>query len=280
MDVSGCSETSGENPSEPAETTETVTETPEGEEETPVEQTQGSEGDNNDEDNAGDDEPTINPAINDDDPDILNKIKFSMETTDGTKKEFSLSVSELLNSVYNLVNATYGEEDNDFYGVDIYEDKGYVEMYGMFTGKNYRQNYELVGDEISLVGERTEIFCMYVTEEEKSALENMQKEYSSMEKELKNYREEPDKMEILNSEEYSKVFSTKEFEELKVQKSHFELSIDEVRAKADEILLNYAKHSDFSLHSESEGKAQINSVTIPVIQKRENRYGTLFSKKG
>lgn len=226
---------------------------------------------------SGSDPQPLSPAINDDDPDILKKIEYTIKTTDGATREFSLGVSELLDAAFNLANYTYGEMDNEWYNVEVYEEEGYIEMYGMFTGKNYRQSYGYLEDTLTFLGERIEIFRMYVTAEQKQRLEQMQSTYSEMAEKLRHYEEEPEKMDILNSEDYSKVFETKEYTELLDQKNHFELSIDEVKAKADSILLDYAKHSNFSLLSEEEKKVDFKH--IPTVQKKESRYGTLFSAK-
>ena len=102
-------------------------------------------------------------------------------------------------------------------------------------------------------------------DEELDALESMRANYAQMAEELKNYKEEPDKMEILNSDDYSKIANTKEFEEFKKQESHFTLSIEEVRAKADEILLDYSKHGQFSVQTEeTPAETKTNFVSIPV----------------
>ena len=287
--------TDGENPEDPTDPTDPADPT---EEPTEEEQETGQEtGQENGQETGGqqtgeqqtegateggsnDDPQPLSPAINDDDPDILKKIEYTIVTTDGAKREFSLGVSELLNAAYNLANYTYGEIDNEWYNVEVFEEEGYIEMYGMFTGKNYRQSYGYLEDNLTFLGERTEIFRMYVTAEQKERLEQMQSTYSEMSEKLRHYEEEPEKMEILNSEDYSKVFNTEEYTELLKQDAHFELSIDEVKAKADSILLDYAKHSNFSLLSEKEN--QVEFKQIPVIQKpqtKESRYGTLFSAK-
>lgn len=275
--------TDGENPEGSSEETTTEEDNTEGD------STDGTTGDTDEstgetntsaDGDSNDDPQPLSPAINDDDPDILKKIEYTIVTTDGAKREFSLGVSELLNAAYNLANYTYGEMDNEWYNVEVFEEEGYIEMYGMFTGKNYRQSYGYLEENLTFLGERTEIFRMYVTAEQKERLEQMQSTYSEMSEKLRHYEEEPEKMEILNSEDYSKVFNTEEYTELLKQDAHFELSIDEVKAKADSILLDYAKHSNFSLLSEKEN--QVEFKQIPVIQKtqtKESRYGTLFSAK-
>ena len=260
-----------DNPTEPV--TEPTGQEPQTTEEPKTEGDGKTEG----ETQTGDDPQPLSPAINDDDPDILKKIEYTIKTEDGVTREYSLSVSEKMRAMYQLISATYEAEDNEWYQIDLFEEDGYVEMYGMFSGKNYRQKYEENDGQFSLVGERVEIFCVYITQEEKDALEQMKTEFSATKEKLRHYEEEPDKMEILESEEYSKVFSTKEFEDLKLMKNHFEMEISEVTEKADSILLNYAKHGNFSLQNEGDA-VQHNFVSIPVVQKKPSRYGTLFVK--
>lgn len=262
---------------------------------TTVEETSGTDGETTTEDEGGNEEEPSAPSLGTDDDNVqdeetpqiiddgsdaeaLKKITYSITTVDGVNREFGLSVSEKMNAVYNMIAATYGAEDNEWYDVDLFEEDGYVEMYGWFTGKNYRQNCHFENDEFILDGERFEIFCKFVTKEELDALESMRANYAQMAEELKNYKEEPDKMEILNSDDYSKIANTKEFEEFKKQESHFTLSIEEVRAKADEILLDYAKHGQFSVQTEeTPAETKTNFVSIPVQKAKPNRYGNLFS---
>lgn len=259
---------------EPTEPTEPVTEPAEPTIETPASgETNGS--------GSSNDEPTFNPAITDDGADEgmeiagIKKVQYTV-SHNGNTKEFGLGVSAKLEAVYQLVSATYEEADNEWYRCELFEEDGYIEMYGMFTGRCYRQNYVENDGEFSFTGERIEIFQMFVTAEEKEALGKMQMHYDEMSEKLRKYEEEPEKMQILNSEDYSKVFSTEEYTELLKQESHFDMSIDEVKAKADSILLDYAKHSNFNLLSENESQAKF--VQIPVIQKKLGRYGTLFAQ--
>lgn len=212
------------------------------------------------------------PKIDDDETPESKRIGYTIEFN-GNTKEFGLSISDKMNAVYHLIDSTYGDED--WYDVELFEEDGYLEMYGWLTGKAYRQQFAFGDDNYSLVGERVEIFRMYVTAEQKAEIESQKVEFEEIKEELNKYREEPQKMEILNSEDYSKVFNTEEYAELLKQESHFDLSIEEVKAKADSILLDYAKHSNFNLLSENESQAKFQS--IPIIQKKVGRYGTLFA---
>ena len=48
-------------------------------------------------------------------------------------------------------------------------------------------------------------------------------------------------MEILNSSDYANISDQAEFAELKKQENHFDLTVDELKNKADAMLLQYAK---------------------------------------
>lgn len=206
-----------------------------------------------------------------------DKVDFSV-TVNGETKTFSVSLNDKLNAMYSLINETYGEMDNDFYDVVVYDETKLCEFHGYFTGKSFRQTYKVKKDVYSLVGDRCEIFAKYMTAEEIEAFENMKANYSSIETKLNRYEEEPSKMEILNSSDYANIASNEEFESLKEQTNHFELTIDEVRQKADEILLNCAKQG--SLNFEYEEHKDILSP-MPVIQtkKKQSRYGNIFAEK-
>ncbi len=230
-------------------------------------------------DPTGDDEPTINPAINDDGAEEgqeivgIKKVQYKVEFNDKVR-EFSIGLTAKLDAMSMLIDATYGDADNEWYCIEMFEEEKYVEMYGMFSGKCYRQSYEENNGEYSLTGERIEIFHTFVTAEQKEQLEAQKTQFAEMSEKLRHYEEEPDKMAILNSNEYSKVFDTKEYQDFMKQDAHFELEIDEVKAKADAILLDYAKHSNFSVVSNSN---DIRFVGIPRETKKVGRYGTLFA---
>lgn len=212
-----------------------------------------------------------------------HSIKFSM--TDGEiNKEFSIGLTDKLYAMYSLVNETYGEIDGDCYDVEVYEDDKVVEMYGWFTGKAYRQSYKMKKDTYQLVGDRVEIFAKYLTQDEINALEKMKADYAELQTTyaekaelLEKYESEPNKMEILNSTKYSYVAGTEEFDEL--VNNHFDLSVEDVTKKADEILLSYAE-SGLLKFSAEDNKEQRSVRPIPIIEnkKKTGRYGDLFSR--
>ena len=210
-------------------------------------------------------------------------VKFAVTNGENTK-EFSLSLNDKLYAMNSLVNETYGELDNDWYDVQVFEDDKIVEMYGWFSGKAYRQSYKTKKDNFQLIGDRTEIFCKYLSQDEINALEKLKADYSELQATyaekaelLEKYESEPSKMEVLNSTKYSYVAGTEEFDEL--VNNHFDLSVEDVTKKADEILLSYAESGSLKFSVE-DNKEQRSVRPIPIIEnkKKTGRYGDLFSR--
>lgn len=202
-------------------------------------------------------------------------------TVNGETKTFSTSLIEKLNALYTLVNETYGESDNDYYDVDADDENKFVYMMGWYSGKNYKQKYSVKKDVFSLQGDRVECFRKLLTQDEINQLEQMKSNYAEVSDKLAKYEAEPEKMAILNSEDYSSIAESEEFIAFKAQDAHFDLSVDEVRTKADEMLLNAAKAGkvEFSV-KEPEMKKEIGMKKLPVnpVNKR-SRYGGLGKTK-
>lgn len=202
--------------------------------------------------------------------------EFSV-TVNGETKTFSVSLNDKLNAMYSLVNETYGEIDDDYYDVVMFDDTKTVEMHGWFRGKSYRQSYKVKKDNYQLVGDRVEISAVWMTADEEAKFNSMKENYSVISDKLQKYEEEPQKIEILASQKYSYVADTEEF--VALQSDHFDMSIEDVTKKADEILLSYAENGNlkFSVDENNE-KPVVKSVSLFTNKKKESRYGSLFSK--
>lgn len=154
---------------------------------------------------------------------------------------FEVSLSEIQYSLYELVNNTYAESDNDYYCVEVYEGSKTVVMSGMFTGRSYRQSYKVRNGVYSLTGDRVPVKCVFVTSDEEAELDRMRSNYSAISEKLAKYEAEPEKMSILNSEDYASISNLAEFMAFKEEANHFDLTVDEVKQKADAMLLQCAK---------------------------------------
>lgn len=208
-----------------------------------TEDEENSENEENDEeqnDSVNENMEEENETVNDVSDQEEHSIEYSV-SYNGEIKTFSSSLIEKLNALYELVNNTYGESDNAWYDVDAYDDEKIVLMHDYWGGKHYRQSYTVKKDVYSLKGDRTEVFCNYLSKDEQAQLESMKANYSSISEKLEKYESEPEKMEILNSTDYANIANQKDFEELKKQENHFDLTVDEVKDKADAMLLQFAK---------------------------------------
>ena len=233
------------------------------------------------EEESTDDESTEDTATEDesveDETPAEDVTEFSV-TVNGETKTFSVSLNDKLNALYSLVNETYSEIDDDFYDVVVFEDTKTIEMHGYFRGKSYRQSYKVKKDSYQLMGDRVEISAVWMTADEEAKFNSMKENYSVISDKLQKYEEEPQKAEILASQKYSYVADTEEFAAL--QADHFDMSIEDVTKKADEILLSYAENGSlkFSVEENTE-KPVIKSVSLFTSKKKESRYGNLFSKE-
>ena len=206
-----------------------------------------------------------------------NSIECSYEV-DGETKKFAVSLQEKIYSIQDLVNATYAEADNTYYGVTVYED--YVVMCDYWSGRYYKQSYTSENDNYSLTGDRVEVYAEFVTADEQKELDAMRSNYAAL-KEFKETAEKNElhakREEILNSEKYEAVSDTEAFKELVKNMDNY--SLEELDKEAKIIFADNFNMETFAAHTE---KAQKNS-TVKVFanvnkSKKDNRYGNLFSK--
>lgn len=207
-----------------------------------------------------------------------NQREFSVTCGDSVRN-FAVSMSEVLAAMSELVNNTYSETDNDYYSVDVYESEKSVVMVGWWSGKAYKQSYKVRNDVYTLTGDRVAVKPVYLTADEEAKLDDMRSNYSLISEKLAKYESEPQKVAILESDDYANVADVEAFVELKKQENHFDLSVDQVTEKANQILLDYAKHNNIKFSDDSEKKS-VGQKKLPVGGKRKSsRYGNLFSKR-
>lgn len=244
---------------------ETSEETTENAEEDPVENTQ---------DETTDTGVTENESVNPE--------KYSVTMSDGSVKEFSLSLDEITMSLYNLVNQMYGEADNAYYGVTVYEDNTLI-MSDYWNGKYYRQSFNRDGDNFSLVGDRVAVHSVWVTDEEDASLNEMRSNYSSVIEELNTYKSAEvfaDKMTVFDDEAYSEYLDTDEFKALMSEDSVNKYSKEELSEKADATLGKLVKkNKTFSFAGETPQKKHVSRVAFNAEKETEDTYkpyGDLF----
>ena len=255
------------------------------------EENQDDSGDQKQEENFADDDPVTaaddetdeNPDEEDDeevviDDDTLPRKVTHSVTYGEVTKEFSVSLQDKIYALSTLVNDTYSETDNAWYDVTVYDDEKYVVMKDWWNDKAFKQSYKVKKDVYSLVGDRVAVYAQYLTEDEIKKLDDMRANYSSISEKLEKYEAEPEKMAILESQDYSQIAETTEFTELKTVEKHFDMSIDEVRKAADDMLLAYAKNNKLEFAEQPEKKTVGMRMFGSKDNKKSGRYGNLFKK--
>lgn len=230
--------------------------------------------DDSDDENEEDEEETII----DDDPapkkKVNNELTYSVEVN-GQLKTFSVSLADKLKAIRDLVNNTYCEEDQVWYDVDVYEEDKTVVMHDYWNNKHYRQKYSVKQDVYSLKGDRVEVFAQYLTQDEINKLDNMKSNYEAVSEKLAKYEAEPEKIKILESDDYKNLAESEAFNELKVTEKHFDMSVEEVKQAADQMLLDFAKGNSIQYQPKNESVSKRNFQRVS-SQNKSSRYGNLF----
>ena len=213
------------------------------------------------------------------------KIKNSLNNSTDNKREFNIngmnfevSMSEIMYSLYELVNNCYGETDNDYYSVEVYEGSKTVVMTGMFSGKSYRQGYKVRNNVYNLVGERTPVKVVYVTPDEEAELDRMRSNYSAIETELNSYKYKELhslREEALASEDYAVLKNDKDFKDLKENMDNY--SVEELTNKADLIFAKFMKsHKNFSAVTNNTPRTVFMNTNEGNTSEEKLPYGGLF----
>ena len=220
------------------------------------------EDDNDEEDDAGDDE--------------------SKKNSENFVKNFKVEISheDIRYALYNLI-AEYEESDNEWYGIyAVYDD--YFVMQGWCNGKFYKQGYSIDGENVSLDGERTELFQMLLTESEKLAVDKLRGDYAELEakyNELKTFKDNYDAAEIkakkdsiFADEAYNDIRESDDFKSLMNDAEKY--SVEEIQNKCDLLFAANEKKIKFSAN-----KNKSHSISFNFSKKEDKKasaYGNLF----
>ena len=240
---------------------------------------------NPDESKKGDTTEDETPFIDDDESkkkvnNSENTVEYSF-TKNGEIKKFAVSLQDKIYAIQDLVNATYAETDNTYYGVTVYDD--YVIMCDWWSGRYYKQTYDSKDDNYSLTGDRVEVYVEFVTADEQKEIESMRSNYA----ELKAFKENVEKNELhskkeslLADEKYSVLSDNKSFTELKKNMDNY--SLDDLETMAKVIFADYVSSvGNFSLNSSNENKPhsmQLFGNPNTRRNSRSGRYGDIFKK--
>lgn len=184
--------------------------------------------------------------------------KDNVDDDDESKKKFvknfkiEISHEDIRYALYNLLGE-YEENDNEWYGIyAVYDD--YFVMQGWINGKFYKQGYSIDGENVSLEGERTELFQMLLTESEKIAVDKLRGDYSALEakyNELKAFKDNYDAAEqkaakdaIFADEAYDNIRESDDFKALMSDSEKY--SIEEIQNKCDLLFAASVKKAQFA----------------------------------
>lgn len=211
-------------------------------------------------------------------------VEFAV-TFKGETKNFAKSLNEQIRAITELVNAQYGAEDDAWYDCEVFDDHTVI-FHDWWNGKHFKQKYGNKDGELTLKGERTELFVRYLTEEEIAALDDLKSKFDAQTteldkatKELDLYKAEPEKLELLNSADYAVVKDTEEFAELSKRENYFSLTKDELSQKLDGMLVEFAKKKSREVKPESKPEVGVKRFGFGDTEKRNSRYGGFFDKK-
>lgn len=254
-------------------TEESDTEETDGEDET--ESTDPEEGEESEEADTGEEDEVCEDEDKTPDDELIKKRQYTVSI--GKKiYTFATSLDEVICALETLVNNTYAETDNTYYCVKVYDK--YLVMVDCWTGKAYKQSYKVRNGSYSLTGDRIEVYARYLTQEEEQTLDEMRSKYAVIEKELQQYKASEEKglkQELIDSNDYSLIKDSEEYQEVLDDIESY--SLDSLKSKCDELLLNYVK-SNGAFASKSAEKA---GKKIRVGAKKEpeySPYGTLFNE--
>ena len=126
------------------------------------------------------------------------------------------------------------------------------------------------------------MFARYLTEDEIAQLDSMKQSYAETTEKLSKYESEPDKIAVLNSEDYVNLEGNEAFEALKAQDAHFDLSVDELKSQCDTMLLEYAKGHKVEFEAKEEvvekKPVSFKRVIPESPNKKAGKYGGIFSR--
>ena len=212
------------------------------------------------------------------------KKKCSVDSDGNMSVSFEISHEDIRGALFNLIGV-YEEEDNEWYWItNVYDDYFIFENWD--GNKLYKQSYSVDGDNVTLSGDRQEVFKMILTESEKLAIEKMREDYASLEakyNELKTFKDNYDAAElkakkdaIFARSEYSVLAEDEAFKTLITDAEKF--SVDEVEAKAKAIFADYViKTGAFSTKDNGENKPKVLGFNFNKKEDKKSPYGNLFN---
>lgn len=229
---------------------------------------EGSDDEGADDDDSADDEGTDGEG---DSAEGDGSESFEVKFT----KTFAIELShdDIRYALYNLISQ-YDEEDNEWYCIKSVYDN-YFYMQGWYNNKIYKLGYAVEGENVSLEGERQEMFELIVSESEKLAIEKMREDYSALVEYKANAEAEKlqaQKDVVFNDEKFASIVDTKSFKSLVADSANY--SVEECEQKANDILEDFAT---FAANTDVKKSHSVSFNLTTKTKKNKKAYGNLFA---
>lgn len=192
---------------------------------------------------------------------------------------FEISLNDKINALWELVNTTYSEADNTYYGVDAYD--SYVVMKDYWNSRYYKQNYTVDNNNFILTGDRVEVYTEYLTADEQTKLADIRANYEATVEKLNKY----ETAELLSQKEavfadvaYADYIETEEFAALKKNQDSY--SVEELKTACDLAFAKLVKAKTFSAVENTVEKPKKSKVTFDINSTEkvdDSPYGDLFN---
>ena len=197
---------------------------------------------------------------------------------------FDISHEDIRYALFNLISIYETEDDEWYFVSNVYDE--YFIFENWRGDKLYKQSYTVDGDNVSLSGNRQEVFKMVLTESEKLAIEKMREDYAALEteyNELKTFKDNYDaaqvkaqKDAIFARDEYSVLAEDEAFKTLMADAAKF--SVEEVESKVKSIFADFViKTGEFSAKKDDKKQGAMHFSTKSVDKTNKNPYGNLFN---
>lgn len=235
-------------------------------------------------------EETENVSASENNDGEVSSLEFTHKKTcsvgeDGNMTvSFEISHEDIRGALYTLLEV-YEQEDNEWYWVTNVFDNYFI-FENWDGNKLYKQSYVVDGDNVSLSGDRQEMFKMILTESEKLAIEKMREDYAVLEakyNELQTFKDNYDaaqvkaqKDAIFAREEYSVLAEDDAFKALVSDATRF--SVEEVESKVKSIFADFViKTGEFSTKKDDKKMGSMHFSTKSVDEANKKPYGSLFN---
>lgn len=186
-------------------------------------------------------------------------------------RTFEISHDDIRCGLYRLLDA----EGMNCWISQVYNK--YFIMDDWCKNKSYKQSYSVENDNITLVNDRVRVYQMYVTDEERTSIEEMRANYAT----LKQFKDDYDAAQIKAEKEA--VFGRMEYSEIKNSREFIDLhtdmdkhSVTEIETKCD---LMFAAYQKTKLRFESAKEDNpVRSVKLNIqVEPQKEIYAGLFN---